>query len=190
MQWRRVGTTGISVNTSKAPFLGSKEAPLTIVEYTDFECPYCNQFFENAFPELKKNYIDTGKVRFVSMDLPLEMHRNAFTAAEAGRCGGEQGKFWAMHDKMQGNPNHLEMIDLVQYAQDSGLSVSTFKECLDSHRYRDEIQRDARDAEIKGARGTPAFVIGKSTPTGVEGEIAIGAKSYDVLDGMLRRLGK
>jgi protein-disulfide isomerase len=83
------------------------------VELTDFQCPFCNQFFQETFPELKRNYIDSGKVRFYSMDLPLDLHQNALLAAQAGRCAGEQGQFWPMHDRMQCNPTRLEIANVV-----------------------------------------------------------------------------
>jgi protein-disulfide isomerase len=176
------------IDVGNSPFLGVKDAPLTIVEFTDFQCPYCRRFFEETFPDLKKNYIDSGKVRFYSMDLPLEIHRNALLAAQAGRCAGDQGQFWAIHHRMQGNPERLELTNLVGYAQEFGLDVAAFRQCLESGKYRDEIQEAARDATIKGARGTPAFVIGKSTPTGVDGEWVMGAEPYALFDQRLREL--
>ena len=77
---------------------------MTIVEYTDYQCPFCQRFHVAAFPELKRNYIDTGKVRFFSKDLPLDFHANAMRAAQAGRCAGEQGKFWELRDVMGAEP--------------------------------------------------------------------------------------
>jgi Trk K+ transport system NAD-binding subunit len=95
--------TGVSM-------LGSKNAPLTIVEFTDYQCPFCQRFHVTAFPELKKAYIDTGKVRFFSKDMPLDFHPNAMRAAMAARCAGEQNKFWELRDTMGANPNSLDHI--------------------------------------------------------------------------------
>ena len=167
-------TTTIEVGNS--PFLGATDAPVTIVEFTDFQCSYCRRFFEQTFPDLKRKYIDSGKVRFYSMDLPLEIHRNALLAAQAGRCAGEQAKIWLIHDRMQVNPERLVLADLVGYAREFGLDVDAFRQCLESGKYREDIQTGARDATIKGALGTPAFVIGRSTPNGVEGEWLLGAE--------------
>jgi protein-disulfide isomerase len=178
------------VELANVPFLGQKDAPLTMVEFTDFQCPFCNRFFTSTFPELKKNYIDSGKVRYYSMDLPLDMHRNALQAAQGGRCAAEQGQFWAMHDRMQGNPSRLELIDLVAYAQDIGIDPDGFRQCVESGKYKDDIQRQARDATNRGAQGTPAFVIGKSTSTGVEGKLIVGAQPYDSFDKALKDLGQ
>ncbi|HEX4807404.1 MAG TPA: thioredoxin domain-containing protein [Bryobacteraceae bacterium] len=116
----------ISVDITGAPFLGSKDAPIAIVQFTDFQCPYCNRFFREVLPDLRKNYINMGKIRFYSMDFPIKVHANALRAAEAGRCVTEQNRFWAMHDLMQGNPEHLEMLDLLDYAN----KLANGRECL------------------------------------------------------------
>jgi protein-disulfide isomerase len=173
------------IDVASAPFLGSKDAPYTIVEFTDFQCPYCRGFFQQTFPELKKDYIDTGRVRFYSMDLPLDMHRNAMLAAQAGRCADEQGRFWAMHDRMQGNPDRLEMKDLVADAEEFGIDVPSFRECVETGKYKGQIQQGVRDATSKGAQGTPTFVIGRSTPEGVEGDLVVGAVGYGVFEQKL-----
>jgi protein-disulfide isomerase len=177
-----------AIDVGSAPFLGAKNAPLTIVEFTDFQCPYCNRFFEGTFPLLKGNYIDSGKLRFYSMDLPLEIHSNAMRAAQAGRCAGEQGQFWPMHDRMQGNPSRLNMEDLLSYAIEIGINVPAFHQCIESQKYKEAIVKEAREATAKGARGTPAFVIGKSTPSGVEGEVLVGTQPYGVFEERLKTL--
>jgi protein-disulfide isomerase len=86
--------TKAKVSTEGAYSIGSKDAPLTMVEFTDFQCPFCERFHTSTFADLKRDYIDTGKLRFVSRDLPLDFHPNAMQAAEAGRCAGEQGQYW------------------------------------------------------------------------------------------------
>lgn len=178
----------VKVDVGRSPFLGSEKAPITIVEFTDFQCPYCRRFFEETLPDLKRNYINTGKVRFYSMDLPLALHQNALLAAQAGRCANDQGKFWAMHDRMQGDPERLGLTDLVKSAADLGLDSTAFRQCLESGKHLEDIQQEAHDASMKGARGTPAFVIGKSTPIGVEGELVIGAEPYGLFDQRLKQL--
>ncbi len=97
------------LNLDGFQMLGSKNAPLTIVEFTDYQCPFCQRFHVTTFPDLKKNYIDTGKVRFYSRDLPLDFHANAMQAAEAARCAIEQGKFWELRDVMGANPDKLDL---------------------------------------------------------------------------------
>ena len=96
--------------------LGDKNAPLTVVEFTDYQCPFCQRFHVTSYPDLKKNYIDTGKVRFYSRDLPLDFHANAMRAAQAARCANDQGQYWKMREIMSANPDKL---DLAQPAVDS-----------------------------------------------------------------------
>ena len=141
-----------------------------------------------AFPELKKNYIDTGKVRFYSMDFPLDMHDNALQAAQAGRCAADQQKFWPMHARMHTNPNALNVNNLVEYAAQSGLDVPAFRKCLEEEKYKQDVQSAVQEASLKAVSGTPTFVIGKSTATGVEGTLLIGAQPYETFDRMLKEL--
>ena len=182
----QIAAATIQVDVGNSPLLGSKEAAVTIVEFTDFQCPYCNQFFLQTFPELKKNYIDPGKVRFFSMDFPLNIHGNALRAAQAGRCAGDQNLFWAMHDRMQNNPQQLELKNLLDYARDIGLDVTLFRGCLDTEKYKAAIQQENSEAMSKAVDGTPTFVIGKSTATGVDGTMVVGAQPYELFDKMLK----
>src|SRR5437763_9129515 len=110
--------TRATLNMEGVAMLGSKDAPLTIVEYTDYQCPFCQRFHVTAFTELKKNYIDTGKVRFYSRDLPLDFHPNAMRAAMAGRCAADQGQFWKLRDMMGANPDKLDMDHIAGFAGD------------------------------------------------------------------------
>jgi protein-disulfide isomerase len=182
--------TKAKVSTEGAYAIGSKDAPLTMVEFTDFQCPFCQRFHVSTFADLKKNYIDTGKLRFVSRDLPLDFHPNAMQAANAGRCAGEQGQFWAMRDRMNSNPDKLDINNLVNYAQDLKLDVAAFRGCVESQKYKDAIQADANTAQQIGANGTPSFVLGKTTADGVDGELIIGAMPYQVFDQKLKDLAR
>jgi protein-disulfide isomerase len=178
------------VGIAGAYALGSKDAPLTMVEFTDFQCPYCQRFHVSTFAELKRDYIDTGKLRFVSRDLPLDFHPNAMQAAEAGRCAGEQGQFWAMRDRMNANPDKLDMASLVSWAQDLKLNVNGFRACVESQKYKNAIQSDIQMAQKIGANGTPSFVVGKSTADGVDGELVVGAMPYQMFDQKLKELAR
>jgi protein-disulfide isomerase len=166
--------------------IGNKDAPLTMVEFTDFQCPFCKQFYSSTFPDLKKNYIDTGKMRFYSRDLPLDFHPDAMRAAQAGRCAAEQGQFWKMRDLMAANPDKLDLENLVADAGDLKLDVRAFRACVESQKTRNAVQTDVMEAMKTGAEGTPAFVVGKSTPDGVDGELIVGAMPYDTFDQALR----
>lgn len=168
--------------------LGSKSAPITVVEFTDYQCPFCQRFHVTTFPELKKNYIDTGKIRFYSRDLPLDFHANAMRAAQAARCAADQGKFWQLRDVMGANPDKLDLDHILAFAKDLKLDVPTLKSCVDSNKYKESVQSDVMQAMQIGASGTPAFVVGKSTDDGVDGEIMVGALPYQMFDEKLKSL--
>lgn len=155
--------------------LGSKDAPVTMVEFTDYQCPYCQRFHMTLFNEIKKEYIDTGKVRFYSRDLPLDsLHPNAIRAAQAARCAADQGQYWKLRDIMGANPDKLDMDNLVADATSLKMDLGAFKGCLDTQKYKEAVQTDVLEAMKIGAEATPTFVIGKSTPQGVDGELLVG----------------
>jgi protein-disulfide isomerase len=168
--------------------LGDKNAPLTVVEFTDYQCPFCQRFHLTAYPDLKKNYIDTGKVRFYSRDLPLDFHANAMRAAQAARCANEQGQYWKLREIMSSNPDKLDMASLVNFATDLKMDPGKFRTCVESEKYKNAVQTDSLEAMKIGASGTPTFVVGKSTPEGVDGEVMIGAMPFAMFDQKLKSL--
>jgi protein-disulfide isomerase len=170
--------------------LGNKNAPLTIVEYTDYQCPFCQRFHVTAFAELKKAYIDTGKVRFYSKDMPLDFHPNAMRAAMAARCAGEQGKFWELRDTMGANPNSLDIDHILGFASDLKLNTSALRTCIDAGKYKETVQNDVLEAMRVGANGTPTFIVGKSVGNGVDGELMVGAMPFQMFDAKLKELAK
>ncbi len=170
--------------------IGNKDAPLTMVEFTDYQCPFCQRFHSATFADLKKNYIDTGKLRFYSRDLPLDFHPNAMRAAQAGRCAAEQGQFWKLRDIMAAEPNKLDMASLVADAQSLKMDAAAFQACVESDKYKNAVQSDIMEAMKIGADGTPAFVVGKSTPEGVDGELVVGALPFEMFDQKLKEMGK
>jgi protein-disulfide isomerase len=178
------------VNLDGFQMLGSKNAPLTMVEFTDYQCPFCQRFHVASYPELKKQYIDTGKLRFYSRDLPLDIHSNALRAAEAARCAIEQGKYWQIRDVMGANPDKLDLEHLVGFATELKMDPSAFRACVTSDKFKTQIQADMMEAMKIGANGTPTFVIGKSTPEGVDGEVVMGALPFPVFDEKLKALEK
>ncbi len=182
--------TRAKLNLQGFQMMGNKDAPLTIVEFTDYQCPFCQRFHLTTFPEIKKNYVDTGKARFYSRDLPLDFHANAMRAAQAGRCAADQGQFWAMRDVMAAAPDKLDLESLVADARNLKLDVNAFRTCVESEKYKNAVQTDVLEAFKLGANGTPTFVVGKSTPDGVDGELVIGALPYAVFDEKLKGLGK
>src|SRR3989344_6120600 len=137
------------------PYLGKKDAPLVMVEFSDFQCPFCARFRQQAFDQIKQQYVDTGKVKFVYRDFPLEsIHPTARKAAEASECADEQGKFWEYHDKIFEDQTALSLDSLKQWAKDLGLDANKFNTCLDSNKYADEVTKDLDDATKSGGRGT------------------------------------
>jgi protein-disulfide isomerase len=175
---------------SGVSMLGSKTAPLTIVEYTDYQCPFCQRFHVTAFSELKKAYIDTGKVRFFSKDMPLDFHPNAMRAAMAARCAGEQGKFWELRDTMGANPNSLDLEHIVGFAADLKMDTGALRTCIDSGKFKERVQNDVLEAMKIGASGTPTFIVGKSVGEGVDGELVVGAMPFQMFDVKLKELSK
>ena len=169
------------------PFMGSKDAPVTMVEFTDYQCPYCKRFHDNTFPTLKKKYIDTGKLRYVAMDLPLRFHPRAKPAANAALCANEQGQFWQMRGLMFKNSRKLEKDDLLGYAGKLKMDVPAFEQCLTQNRYAGQIQKDIKTANGVGFTGTPSFVIGKNEMGFVNGAALIGAKPLAEFEAQIRQ---
>jgi protein-disulfide isomerase len=182
--------TGIRMNLGDGPWLGSKDAPMTMVEFTDYQCGFCRQFHVATFPELKKKYIDTGKLRFVSRDLPLDFHSNAARAAQAARCAGDQQEFWQMRDRLMTNADKLSAADLSRYAQGLNLDTLQFQTCMDSGKYSKTVQKDVATAEGFGVTGTPSFLLGKSTRDGVSGVIMVGAVPLDAFEARFKELAQ
>jgi protein-disulfide isomerase len=178
--------TKAKVDLTGFQMLGSKNAPMTMVEFTDYQCPFCQRFHVTTFAELKKNYIDTGKVRFYSRDLPLDFHPNAMRAATAARCAIDQGKYWQLRDVMGANPDKLDLEHLVGFAADLKMDTTAFRACVTSDKFKNAIQSDVMEAMKIGATGTPTFVIGKSTADGVDGEVVMGALPYQFFDEKLK----
>jgi protein-disulfide isomerase len=166
--------------------LGSSDAPLAIVEFTDYQCPFCRQFESNTFPEIRKKYIDTGKVRFVVRDFPLDGHPDAKPAAEAAHCAADQEKFWPMHEALFGDSAKLGPSGLVDQAGSLKLDMRTFRSCLESGKHKLEIQNDIQVAASLQINATPAFLIGKITGDEVDGAIVLGALPFSAFEAKLK----
>jgi len=169
--------------------LGSSQAPIAIVEFTDFECPYCRQFQSAVLAEVRRRCIDTGKVRFVIRDFPLSIHANAMQAAEAARCAGDQGKYWPMHDALFSEPPKLDQIGLVEHAESLALDVDMFRSCLAGGKHKPDIETDMQVAGALQINGTPSFLIGKITGEEVEGSIVVGSLSLSAFEAKLKEMG-
>ena len=174
---------------------GNQNAPIVIIEYSDYQCPFCRAWFENSKSQLDKEYIETGKVLLVYKDFPLSFHPMAPTYAEAARCADDQGKYWEMHDKIfeeqgklgQGTISNLTKDDVKKWAQDLGLNTSKFNQCLDSDKYASQIKANEDEGVQVGVSGTPSFVIGKADGTG---QLIVGAQPYSVFKSAIDNLLK
>jgi protein-disulfide isomerase len=168
--------------------LGQQTAAATLVEFVDYQCPFCRKFHAETFEQLKKNYIDTGKLRYVSRDLPLPFHHNALKAAQAARCGGEQGKFWELRSALISNGDKLSPEAIMDHAKGLSLDMERFKQCIDSKKYLDEIQKDITEANAAGISGTPTFVLGKISDGNIEGVVIAGAQPYSAFEARIAEL--
>jgi protein-disulfide isomerase len=155
------------VNTDGAPTKGKADAPVTMVEFADFQCPFCSRFASDTLQQLVKNYVDTGKIKFVYKEYPLPFHSNSQPAAMAAECANEQGKFWPMHDKLYAIQTTWENQDAAtvkktfkEYGVSLGLNAASFNSCLDSNKYSDKIQKQSSEGSQYGVLGTPTFYIG------------------------------
>jgi protein-disulfide isomerase len=168
--------------------LGRPDAPLTMVEFTDLQCPFCRQYMLTSFDEIKKNWIDTGKLRYISRDFPLDFHPQAMPAARAARCAGEQGKFWEMRLGLMRNANLLTPEYIAKTASDLKIDAKPFAACTASTKFDAEIQAEIREGTALGVGGTPTFVMGRTTATSVEGPVVVGALPYAQFDAKLKSL--
>ncbi len=144
---------------------GDAKAPVTVIEFTDMQCPFCSRHALNTFPQIDNEYVKSGRVRYVVKDFPLEsLHANAFKAAEANYCAAEQGRAWDMHDREMANQQKLTDEDLVGYSDVMGLDAAKFKACLASGKYAAAIRKEMAEGQAAGITGTPSFVLGVSDP--------------------------
>ncbi len=157
---------------SNAPFLGKADAPVTVVEYADYECPFCEQWYKTVMPDLKTKYIDTGKVKFYYQDFAF-LGPDSNTAAEATHCAADQNMFWQYHDYLFSNQGQegsgwATASHQKQFAQAVGLNISQFNQCLDSGKYKQQVLDETDAGKSYGVSGTPSVFI--------NGTIIVGAQ--------------
>lgn len=156
--------------------IGDPNAPITLVEFSDFQCPYCARFFKTTLPLIEENYIKTGKVKWIYRDFPIGKHAQAELTAQTAECADEQGKFKEMHDLLfEKQPEWAENDDapkfMKNYAKQLGLGAKKFNECLDSKKYALEVRKDLVDGATSGISGTPGFFV--------NGKLISGAMPYE-----------
>lgn len=174
-----------------APTRGNKNAKVAVVEFTDFECPYCGRHHRQTFSRLDSDYISTDKIQYIAKDFPLSFHTNGVSSAVAARCAGEQGKYWDMHHALFENQRKLSDSLYKTQADLLGLDASAFAQCLQDPEQKKRVNQDIDNGERYGVRGTPAFLIG-TIEQGVMTNLQFvsGAQSYDRFAHILDRLIK
>ena len=184
----------VKISADNDPIIGSLDAPITIIEFSDFQCPFCARFHTQTLPLILEEYIEQGKVKLVFRDFPIQsIHPNALPASVAAECANEQGKFREMHDMLfekQNEWNDLESAKTLslfsQYASNMQLEQKTFDSCLTSGKYIEEIKNDLNDGREYGVSGTPGFFVGNDQVGYVELK---GAQPFDsfkkVIDAQL-----
>ena len=160
--------------------IGSFDVRVVLIEFTDLQCPYCAQFANQVFPRLKAAYVDTGKIRYVSRDLPLPRHAYAETAAVATRCAGEQDRYWEYRHTVFANQQRIGSEPWADFAKALGLDLGRFDACRRDGRQLDAVRADTQFAMSRGLASTPSFALGRL----VNGEFVLaekfsGAGSYE-----------
>jgi protein-disulfide isomerase len=155
-------TEPVDVKVGNAPVKGDKKAPVTIIEYSDFECPFCGRFHQSTLPQIITDYVDKGKVLFAYKHFPLSFHKNSKNASMASECAKEQGGdkvFFKYHDILYVNQTTQTVENLKKWAADMGLDTAKFNSCLDTQKYAKEVDADFAEGQSIGVSGTPAFFI-------------------------------
>ncbi len=180
----------VKVSIDDDPIKGDTKAPVTIVEFSDFQCPFCKRFYDQVLPSLDKEYISTGKVRLVFRDYPLEFHKNALPAAIAANCAQEQGKYWQVHNFLFEHPDKLDTVNMLSSADELNLNREKFEKCVNDKTKEAEINKDFQDGQLYGVRGTPSFFIGKTEDNKNEltGVYIRGAQPFQVFKTEIDKL--
>jgi len=180
----------LQLNLDVAQAKGSPDASIVLVEFSDFECPFCAQHFRATYPQVIEKFVDTGQVSYVFKNLPLQtLHPRAIAAAEAAQCAGEQKKFWQMHDKLFENQKTLSEANIRSHAQQIGLNVQEYDECIAEGVVASRVNEDLAEAKQLGLTGTPSFLLGKRAGAKVMFTHKItGAQQFHVFEAALRSL--
>lgn len=167
----------VAADVDDDAILGNPDAKVTIIEFSDYQCPFCRRFWTDTLPQLKSQYIDTGKVRLVYRDFPLTFHPMAQPSAEAAECAGDQDKYWQMHDKIFAEQVKLgdgtvqyTLNDLKRWGGQIGLNTGEFNSCLDSRKHQAEVEKDFAAGGASGVSGTPSFFV--------NGKLIVGAQPF------------
>jgi len=180
--YTQVGLTQeVILNVDNHSFKGDKNAKVTLIEFADYQCLFCGRHFRETEPQIERDYVKIGKVKFIFWDFPLKSHKDAFKAAEATHCARDQGKYWEMHDRLFANQGSLDLRSLSQHARAIGLNLQSFQLCLDNGKYTADIRRHMEEATKLGVKVTPTFFLGPTEadiPKVKIQKTIVGAKPY------------
>ena len=177
----KAASQGVSVEETlsalgKGHVLGNANAPVTVVEFSDFQCSFCKKFWARTLPKIKETNIKNGKVRFIYRHFAI-LGKHSVRAAQGAECAGEQGKFWEYHDRLYANQGAFTGAKLRQYASELKLHVAAFGKCLDSAKYKEKVAGETAVAAFLGARGTPTFFV--------NGRLLVGAQPFEVFQTVI-----
>ncbi|HWX22797.1 MAG TPA: thioredoxin domain-containing protein [Candidatus Binatia bacterium] len=170
------------------PGVGRADAPVVLVEFTDYQCPYCKKFHDSVLPELARKFVDTGKLRLVSRNLPLSFHQHAEPAARAALCAAQQDKYWPMREALFARSADLSLTNILRAAQAGSLDMAKFQTCLDSKTLDAGLKQDGLEASAAGISGTPSFVLGKPDGDKLKGLVIIGAQPLATFEAEIQKL--
>ncbi|MFN1649031.1 thioredoxin domain-containing protein [Vibrio rotiferianus] len=171
------------------PLLGNREAKIAIIEFSDFQCPYCKRFTDSTFKQIKSNYIDTGKVQYIARDFPLSFHSKAMGAAIAAACSLQQNAYWPMRGMLFSNIKDLGEEFYQKAASDLSLNLEEFNKCIKDQSIAKKVEQDLTLGKSLGIRGTPSFLIGRvENDQLVAPQILVGAQQYAVFESLLEQL--
>jgi protein-disulfide isomerase len=168
----------VRVRAEGGASLGDPAAVVTLVEYTDYQCPFCKRHHDRTFAELKKSYVDTGRIRYVVRDMPLGFHEMAVPAAIAARCAGEQGRFWEARDALFAVKGDLAPEVIRAAVLGVGLDAARYDACVKNPATLAAVEADSEEARSAGISGTPSFVVGRAANGTIEGTSISGAQPY------------
>ena len=168
----------VKVSIDDDPIIGNKDAKVTVIEFSDFQCPFCSRFYAQTLPSILKDWVDSGKAKIYFKHFPLtSIHPNAQKASEATECAKDQNKFWEMHDKIFENQAAIQIADLKKYAADLKLDTAKFNKCIDDGEKAAAVNADLQEGFANGVTGTPSFFI--------NGQSIVGAQPYEAFQQAL-----
>ena len=192
-----VGEGAQPLSIAGRPSKGNPRAKVTLVEYSDYQCPYCGQYVAEVAPQIDRDYIKTNKINYIFKNYPIaQLHPASLKAHVAAACAGDQGHYWEMHDRLFADQRNFNLDRFVEHASALKLDLVAFRACAESPMHETMIREDVAEAESGGVRGTPVFVLAVTDPKGraiIPARVIIGAQPFaafkEAIDAMLAQAG-